>query len=426
VLSHQAATSDPSSWTFNVNDSLADIVGGIDDYTNTAASPIDVSAAANDASSTTQALPQVTTTGNAETLVHVVGYNGDTTGNAPAGDTQRISASSLLASLEVSDLYQDQPGPSTAVSATSSLADASEAITVALIPLTSTQRLGYTGQTEDSGFTQSTTGTLLGVTVGLGGGATYSTAPGGSITWSYTNHHGDTITTMNNSGTLTWTGYWGPYGENASGTSPPTNTALTGADYGYNGAQSKLTDNNTGTTLMGARPYQASTGRFIEPDPIEGGCANLYTYGYGDPENNPDLSGEGVPPGVGNAKSGDSPCSKPHTFWQVLEDFGEGIGVGAGVVAITVVTGGSDLVLAGGVTLGDVAVGTSVGVGTVTGIANCLQGGSNCALSGGAAANGFVDGVGAVLFYGSGLGNFFDVAGSFASIVGSLSEPRKC
>jgi RHS repeat-associated protein len=83
------------------------------------------------------------------------------------------------------------------------------------------------------------------------------------------------------------------YGENASGTTSPSNSSLTGDTYGYNGAQSKLTNNAAGITLMGDRPYQSSTGRFLQIDPIEGGCANPYTYAFGDPLNHPDLSGRG-------------------------------------------------------------------------------------------------------------------------------------
>lgn len=83
------------------------------------------------------------------------------------------------------------------------------------------------------------------------------------------------------------------YGEDASGTSPPADTALTGSTYSYNGAYGKVTNTASGITHMGARPYQASTGRFTQPDPIQGGCANQYTYAFGDPLSNPDLTGEG-------------------------------------------------------------------------------------------------------------------------------------
>jgi RHS repeat-associated protein len=284
-----------------VNNSTAEIAGSLTDYHNNAATPIDVYASANDSSSTTQPLPQVTTTGNAETVMHIVGYNSIATSgagpSAPPGDTTRanLNPGALYPSLVVSDLYQGQPGLSTAVSASSTTATASEAITVALSAATSTARLGYQGQRDSSTFTQTTTGTTIGTSIDLPAGINMSTTPAGTV-WSYSNSHGDTITTTDNSGNLTWSGYWGPYGENASGTSPPTNTALSSATFGYNGAQNKLTDSGTGLTIMGARPYQAAYGRFLQPDPIQGGCANLYTYAFGDPLNHPDLSGKGLCP----------------------------------------------------------------------------------------------------------------------------------
>lgn len=301
VFDHTATSSDPGSWTFNVNSAVANIAGSITDYHNPGTNPVDVSTAANDPSATSQPLPQVTTTGNAETIVDVVGYNAIATSGAgpaaPPGDTQRanLSPGPLSPSLLVSDRYQDQPGQTTAVSASSTNATASEAITVALTPQTSTARLGYQAQDDNGTFTQATTGITTGTSIDLPGGINYSTTPNGTV-WSYTNTHGDTISTTDNSGNLTWSGYWGPYGEQPTGVPAPANTALTGATYGYNGALNKLTDTASGITIMGARPYQAATGRFIQPDPIQGGCANQYTYGFGDPMNHPDLSGKDVGP----------------------------------------------------------------------------------------------------------------------------------
>jgi uncharacterized protein RhaS with RHS repeats len=42
---------------------------------------------------------------------------------------------------------------------------------------------------------------------------------------------------------------------------------------------------------MGVRLYDPATGRFLQPDPIEGGNANNYEYVMGDPINGYDLDG---------------------------------------------------------------------------------------------------------------------------------------
>ena len=66
------------------------------------------------------------------------------------------------------------------------------------------------------------------------------------------------------------------------------------ADLGYLGQHAKLTEHGTGIEPlinMGARPYHIGLGRFLTVDPVEGGCANDYTYVFGDPVNQSDLSG---------------------------------------------------------------------------------------------------------------------------------------
>ncbi len=42
---------------------------------------------------------------------------------------------------------------------------------------------------------------------------------------------------------------------------------------------------------MGVRLYSTTTGRFLSTDPIQGGSANAYEYGAGDPVNKVDLTG---------------------------------------------------------------------------------------------------------------------------------------
>jgi hypothetical protein len=42
---------------------------------------------------------------------------------------------------------------------------------------------------------------------------------------------------------------------------------------------------------MGVRPYDPALGRFLAPDPVEGGSLNLYDSAGQDPMNNWDLDG---------------------------------------------------------------------------------------------------------------------------------------
>jgi hypothetical protein len=43
---------------------------------------------------------------------------------------------------------------------------------------------------------------------------------------------------------------------------------------------------------MGVRLYNATTGRFLSPDPVAGGGANAYDYSNQDPVNQVDLTGQ--------------------------------------------------------------------------------------------------------------------------------------
>jgi RHS repeat-associated protein len=53
----------------------------------------------------------------------------------------------------------------------------------------------------------------------------------------------------------------------------------------------RLHISQTGLDLLGARYYNASLGRFLSKDPIEGGSANAYEYAGGDPINKVDPEG---------------------------------------------------------------------------------------------------------------------------------------
>ena len=64
------------------------------------------------------------------------------------------------------------------------------------------------------------------------------------------------------------------------------------AKYSWMGSDALSTELPTGIIAMGARSYIPQIGRFLQPDPIEGGSANEYTYTYGDPINTSDPTGE--------------------------------------------------------------------------------------------------------------------------------------
>jgi RHS repeat-associated protein len=68
--------------------------------------------------------------------------------------------------------------------------------------------------------------------------------------------------------------------------------------YSWLGAAGRATELPSGIIAMGARSYIPELGRYLQPDPVEGGSANAYSYTFGDPVNTSDPSGEstGTPP----------------------------------------------------------------------------------------------------------------------------------
>ena len=69
---------------------------------------------------------------------------------------------------------------------------------------------------------------------------------------------------------------------------------LTGgkAEYGWLGAKGRRTQLPSGVVQMGVRSYVSALGRFLSPDPVQGGSANAYDYAEQDPVDNFDLTGE--------------------------------------------------------------------------------------------------------------------------------------
>lgn len=61
--------------------------------------------------------------------------------------------------------------------------------------------------------------------------------------------------------------------------------------YGWLGSKGRRTELPSGVIQMGVRSYVPALGRFLTPDPIQGGSANAYDYAYQDPVNMFDLAG---------------------------------------------------------------------------------------------------------------------------------------
>ena len=93
---------------------------------------------------------------------------------------------------------------------------------------------------------------------------------------------GDTTALVNHLGTLVMTQSYKDFGAQKNTPSLP---------YGFLGSFGRLHIPQTGLDLLGARHYNPRLGRFLSKDPIEGGSANAYEYGGGDPINRVDPSG---------------------------------------------------------------------------------------------------------------------------------------
>lgn len=107
-----------------------------------------------------------------------------------------------------------------------------------------------------------------------------------TVTSLYYDGHGNLAAEADNSGTQTANHTYDPFG--APLDSVPTNTTA----HRFVGRWDKQYDTTTALVVMGARPYDPNTGRFLAVDPIPGGSLNNYDYASQDPINNYDLSGQ--------------------------------------------------------------------------------------------------------------------------------------
>jgi RHS repeat-associated protein len=162
-------------------------------------------------------------------------------------------------------------------------------------PSTATDYYGYTASGDTPDFLTDSSNNITEKYLTLPGDVLVTIRPSKTTpadkTYSLPDIHGDIFATTNATGTLLTTGQTGPFGEQLSGQTTPTNTA-TNATFGYVGQHEKITEASFTLTpvQMGARVYIPGLGRFLSVDPQQGGTANAYVYAL-DPVNDFDLDG---------------------------------------------------------------------------------------------------------------------------------------
>jgi RHS repeat-associated protein len=175
----------------------------------------------------------------------------------------------------------------------------------------------YSGYTDTPAGTLNRAGSPTNAFIGLPGGVTVTIQATGN-TWSYPDLHGNYTVATDDVGTPQGSpATYDPWGQPTSGSQALGNVGA-GSDLGGYGADGKITDNASGIITVGARAYNPAEGRFLSVDPQQGGCANPYTYAFGDPLNHPDLTGQGC-------------GSKGPSVWDIVLG---AIGLAVGVVAL--------------------------------------------------------------------------------------------
>jgi RHS repeat-associated protein len=145
----------------------------------------------------------------------------------------------------------------------------------------------YTNDGNSHAWTNEGDGNWTRPIIGLAGLAAIQVGPAAGITmFQVTNLHGDIVAVIPTGSPVP--AHTTDYSEFGT----PDNPSDIGARrYGWLGSHVRPADTPDGSTLMGARIYNAATGRFRSTDPFYNGSANAYEYCAADPVNCADTDG---------------------------------------------------------------------------------------------------------------------------------------